>query len=268
MSLPKKKVNVFIVSDATGITAEMVAGSALAQFRQVEPIFKRFPNVKTEEQIKDILENAEKLEAFVIYSLVSQELRRFFRTEKKKKNVRAMDLLGPLLRRMVKIWNVVPLLRPGIFKGIDEESARLAESINFTLKHDDGQRIETLDKADLIILGISRTSKTPTSLYISCNYNLKVANFPIIPGEQPPKTIFTLRLRKVGFTISPARAAFLRQERLKYLESTDYTDIESIRRELKYSQKIFRDIQGLKVLDVTNKSIEEIATDIMGNGQY
>ncbi len=265
MSLPKKEVNVFIVSDATGITAEMVAGSALAQFRQVEPIFKRFPNVKTEEQIKDILENAEKLEAFVIYSLVSQELRRFFRTEKKKKNVRAMDLLGPLLRRMVKIWNVVPLLRPGIFKGIDEESARLAESINFTLKHDDGQKIETLDKADLIILGISRTSKTPTSLYISCNYNLKVANFPIIPGEQPPKTIFTLRQRKIGFTISPARAAFLRQERLKYLESTDYTDIESIRRELKHSQKIFGDIQGLKVLDVTNKSIEEIATDIMGN---
>ncbi len=265
MSLPKKEVNVFIVSDATGITAEMVASSALAQFRQVEPIFKRFPNVKTEEQIKDILENAEKLEAFVIYSLVSQELRRFFRTEKKKKNIRAMDLLGPLLRRMVKIWNVVPLLRPGIFKGIDEESARLAESINFTLKHDDGQKIETLDKADLIILGISRTSKTPTSLYISCNYNLKVANFPIIPGEQPPKTIFTLRQRKVGFTISPARAAFLRQERLKYLESTDYTDIESIRRELKHSQKIFRDIQGLKVLDVTNKSIEEIATDIMGN---
>jgi regulator of PEP synthase PpsR (kinase-PPPase family) len=268
MSLPKKKVNVFIVSDATGTTAEMVASAALAQFRQVEPIFKRFPNVRTEEQIKDILENAEKLEAFVIYSLASQEMRRFFRAEKKKKNVRAMDLLGPLLRRMVKIWNVVPIFRPGIFKGIDEESARLAESINFTLKHDDGQRIETLDEAELIILGISRTSKTPTSLYIACNYNLKVANFPIIEGEQPPKSILTLQCRKVGFTISPARVSSLRQERLRYLESTDYTEIESIRRELKYSQKIFRDIQGLKVLDVTNKSIEEIATEIMENGQY
>jgi len=264
----EKKVNVFIVSDATGTTAEMVASAALAQFRQVEPIFKRFPNVRTEEQIKDILENAEKLEAFVIYSLASQEMRRFFRAEKKKKNVRAMDLLGPLLRRMVKIWNVVPIFRPGIFKGIDEESARLAESINFTLKHDDGQRIETLDEAELIILGISRTSKTPTSLYIACNYNLKVANFPIIEGEQPPKSILTLQCRKVGFTISPARVSSLRQERLRYLESTDYTEIESIRRELKYSQKIFRDIQGLKVLDVTNKSIEEIATEIMENGQY
>ena len=112
MSLPKKKVNVFIVSDATGTTAEMVASAALAQFRQVEPIFKKFPNIRTEEQIKDILENAEKLEAFVIYSLASQEMRRFFRAEKKKKNVRAMDLLGPLLRRMVKIWNGVPIFRP------------------------------------------------------------------------------------------------------------------------------------------------------------
>ncbi len=268
MSLTQKKVNVFIVSDATGITAEMVASSALAQFRQVEPIFKRFPNVETEEQIKDILENAEKLEAFVIYSLVSRKLRRFFRTEKKKKNVRSMDLLGPLLRRMVKIWDVVPLFRPGIFKGIDEESAHLAESINFTMKHDDGQRIETLDKADLIILGISRTSKTPTSLYIACNYNLKVANYPIVSGEEPPKAIFTLRCRKVGFIISPARVSSLRQERLTYLQSSDYADIESIRRELKYSQKIYRDIQGLKVVDVTSKSIEEIATEIVEDGQY
>jgi regulator of PEP synthase PpsR (kinase-PPPase family) len=263
MSLSKKKVSVFIVSDATGMTAEMLASSALAQFVQIEPIFQRFPNVKTRNQIEDILENAEKIEAFIIYSLVSKDLRRFFRTERKKKKVRAMDLLGPLLRRMGKVWNMAPLLSPGIFKGIDQESARLAESINFTLKHDDGQRIESLDQADLIILGISRTSKTPTSLYIACNYNLKVANFPIVPGEQPPKKIFTLHQPKIGFTISPARAAFLRQHRFDYLGQTDYTDIESIRSELKHSHKIYRDIQGLRRLDVTDKSIEEIANEIV-----
>ena len=265
MSLDKKKVNVFIVSDATGITAEMVASAALVQFRQVEPIFQRFPNIKAKEQLIDILENAEKDNAFIVYSLVSKELRSFFRTERKKTNVRAMDLLGPLLRRMGKVWNMAPLLSPGIFKGIDidEESARLAESINFTLQHDDGQRVETLDEADLIILGISRTSKTPTSLYIACNYSLKVANFPIIPGERLPKKIFTLHQRIIGFMISPALLAFFRQKRLGYLGQTDYTDIESIRKELKHSHKIFRDIPNIKVLDVSNKSIEEIASEII-----
>lgn len=263
MGLDKKTVNVFIVSDASGVTAEMVASSALVQFGQIEPVFQRFPNVHSKEQIIDILERAENLKAFVVYSLISKELRKFLRTERKKRNVRAMDLLGPLLRRMGRMWNMTPLLRPGIFKGINDESAHLAEAINFTLKHDDGQRIETLDEADLVILGISRTSKTPTSLYIACNYSLKVANFPIVPGEQPPEKIFTLQQRKVGFTITPARLAFLRQTRLGYLGQTDYTDIESIREELRHSHKIFREIQSLKVLDVSNRSIEEIASEIM-----
>lgn len=265
MSLVKKKVNVFIVSDATGITAEMVTSAALVQFSQIEPIFQRFSNIRAKEQVIDILTRAEQENAFIVYSLVSKELRRFFRTERKKTKVRAMDLLGPLLRRMGRAWNLDPLLRPGIFKGIDidEESTRLAESINFTLKHDDGQRVDTLDEADLIILGISRTSKTPTSLYIACNYYMKVANFPIIQDEQPPPQIFTLHQRKIGFTISPAQLAFYRQKRLGYLGQTDYTDIESIRKELKYSHKIYRDIQNIRVLDVSNKSIEEIASEII-----
>lgn len=268
MSLTKKKVNVFIVSDATGMTAEMLAASALVQFKQVEPVFKRFPNVNTKEQVAQILESAEQLGAFVVYSLVSRELRSYFRVERKRRRVNAMDLLGPLLRRMGRMWNAAPIMRPGIFKGAGQESIQLAESINFTLKHDDGQRLATVDKADLIILGISRTSKTPTSIYISCTYDLKVANIPIIPGENLPKKIFNLPQRKIGFTISPARAAFLRQKRFEYLERTDYTDLDAIRDELKHSQRLFREIRGIKLLDVTNKSIEEIATEIMESEPY
>jgi len=263
MSLPKRKVHVFIVSDATGITAERVMSAVLVQFKQIKPIFKRFPYIRTKEQIKDILARAEKLEAIVIYSLVSQELRTWIHTEKGKKSVQAIDLLGPLLGRMERLWNIIPAFRPGLLKGIGEESIRLAESIDFTLKHDDGQAIQTLGKADLIILGVSRTSKTPTSLYLSCNNNLRVANVPIILNVQPPKKIFTLKRRKVGFTIAPKRLAFIRQQRLKYAGATDYTDIMSIREELKYSHEIFRQISGLRVIDVTNSSIEEIANKIV-----
>ena len=158
---------------------------------------------------------------------------------------------------------MIPAFRPGLLKGLGEESMRLAESIDFTLKHDDGQSINTLGKTDLIILGVSRTSKTPTSLYLSCNNNLKVANVPIILNVQPPKKIFTLKRRKVGFTIAPEKLAFIRQERLKYAGSTDYTDISFIKRELAYSHEIFNQINGLQVVDVTNSSIEEMANKIV-----
>ncbi|MEW6675814.1 MAG: pyruvate, water dikinase regulatory protein [Nitrospirota bacterium] len=259
----KKKVHVFIVSDATGITAEMVISAVLVQFKEIEPIFKKFPYIKTKEQIKAILTQAEAVKGIVIYSMVSQELRSWIRKEKRKIDVYTIDLLGPLLDRIRKLWNLNPMLSPGLLRGIGEESIRLAESIDFTLRHDDGQGMETLEIADLIILGVSRTSKTPTSLYLSCNNNLKVANVPIILGMKPPNKVFILKTQRVGFTIAPERLAFIRQKRLKYAGATDYTDITHIKKELEYSHRIFNQINGLQVIDVTNSSIEEIANKII-----
>ena len=263
MNPPKKKVHVFIVSDATGITAEMVISAVLVQFKEIEPVFKRFPYIKTKEQIKAILSQAEAVQGIVIYSLISQELRAWVRREKRKIDIYTIDILGPLLERLEKIWNLNPILNPGLFRGIGEESFRLAESIDFTLRHDDGQGVETMDKADLVILGVSRTSKTPTSLYLSCNNNLKVANLPIILDIKPPEKVFTLKTQTVGFIISPERLAFIRQKRLKYAESIDYTDITQIKKELEYSHQIFNRIKGLQLIDVTNSSIEELANKII-----
>jgi len=263
MSLSKRKVHVFIVSDSTGTTAEMVINAVLVQFKEIKPIFKKFPYIKTKEQIKAILTKAEEVQGIVIYSLVLQELRNWLRTEKRKINVYTIDLLGPIMDRIGRLWNLNPEFRPGLLRGIGEESFRLAESIDFTLKHDDGQGIETLEKADLILLGVSRTSKTPTSLYLSCNNNLKVANVPIILGLKLPNKVFTAKNQRVGFTISPERLAFIRQKRLKYTESSDYTDILQIRKELGYSHQIFSQIKGLQIIDVTNSSIEEIANKII-----
>jgi regulator of PEP synthase PpsR (kinase-PPPase family) len=262
MSPPKKKVHVFIISDATGMTAEMVISAVLVQFKEIKPIFKRFPYIKTKEQIKAILTQAKAVQGIVIYSLVLQELRTWIRKEKRKMNVYTIDLLGPFMERIGRLWNVVPALRPGLLRKIGEESIRFAESIDFTLKHDDGQGIDTLEKADLIILGVSRTSKTPTSLYLSCNNGLKVANVPIIEGMKPPNKVFTVKTQKVGLTIAPERLAFIRQKRLKYAGSTDYTDISHVKKELEYSHRIFNQIKGLQVIDVTNSSIEEIANKV------
>jgi regulator of PEP synthase PpsR (kinase-PPPase family) len=263
MSQPKRKVQVFILSDATGMTAEMVISAVLIQFKEIKPVFKRFPYIKTKEQIKTILEKAEAVQGIVIYSLVLQELRTWIRKEERKMNVHTIDLLGPFLERIGKLWKLIPMLRPGLLRGIGEESFRLAESIDFTLKHDDGQGVETLDKADVVIIGVSRTSKTPSSLYLSCNNNLKVANVPIIMDMKPPNKVFKLKTQKVGFTISPERLAFIRQKRLQYAGSSDYTDMMQIEKELEYSHRIFNQINGLNVIDVTNSSIEEIANKVI-----
>jgi hypothetical protein len=263
MSPPKQKAYVFIVSDATGLTAERVISAVVVQFKAISPLFKRFPYIKTRDQIGDILARAEKVGAIVIYSLVSQELRKWMLREKGKRDVYTIDLLGPLLERMGRLWNMIPAFRPGLLTGLGEESMRLAESIDFTLKHDDGQGIRTLGRADLILIGVSRTSKTPTSLYLSCNHGLKVANVPIILNVDPPKKIFTLKRRKVGLTISPERLAFIRQRRLTYAGPTDYTNITHIKEELSYCKSIFKQIKGLQIVDVTNSSIEEIANKLM-----
>ncbi len=262
MSPHERKVYVFIVSDATGMTAERVISAVLLQFKQIKPVFKRYPYIKTREQMADILARAEAAGGIVIYSLVSEELRKWLDQEEKKRAIHTIDLLGPLLKRMARHWNMIPAFRPGLLKGLGEESIRLAESIDFTLKHDDGQGVGSLGKADLILLGVSRTSKTPTSLYLSCNNSLKVANVPIIPHVEPPKKVFSLKRRKVGLTIAPERLAFIRERRLKYAGSMDYTDLASIKEELAYCREIFERIEGLKVIDVTNSSIEEIANKI------
>jgi regulator of PEP synthase PpsR (kinase-PPPase family) len=256
-------VNVFIVSDATGITAERVISAALLQFKQITPVFKKYPYIRTEAQMEDILTRAEGSGGILIYSIVSEQLRRWFRREQKNRDIDTIDLLGPLLKRMGRLWNMIPVLRPGLLKGVGEESIRLAESIDFTLKHDDGQGVNDLGKSDIILLGLSRTSKTPTSLYLSCNHGLKVANVPLVPEIDPPKKIFTLKTKKVGLTISADRLAFIRQKRLKYAAGSGYTDMTRIRQEQAYCRQVFERIGNIQVIDVTHSSVEEIANSIM-----
>ncbi len=263
MGSSKRNVQIFIISDATGTTAEMVISAVLVQFKEIKPILKRYPYIKTREQIDEILNKAHVVRGIVIYSLVSKELRTWIRKEERKMDLYTIDLVGPLLEGMGRFWDLAPVLRPGLFRGIREASFRLADSIDFTLRHDDGQGVETLGKADIIILGVSRTSKTPTSLYLSCNNYLKVANIPIILDMEPPAKVLKLKAKKVGFTISPHRLAYIRQTRLKYAGSINYTDMTMIKRELAYCHRIFNQIKELNVIDVTSSSIEEIANMVL-----
>jgi len=241
----------------------MVISAVLLQFKEVDPVFKKFPYIKTKEQIRTIIDQAEAAQGIVIYSLVSEELRVWIRRETRKVNLFAVDILGPHLESIAKMWNLIPTFIPGRRRRVSEESIRLAEAIDFTLKHDDGQGIDTIQDADIILFGVSRTSKTPTSLYLSCNFTLKVANVPLIDGIKPPEGIFDLTMQKVGLMIEPERLAFIREKRMKYAAARHYLDIAHIQRELEYSQKIFHQIPGIQIIDVTHSSIEEVANKII-----
>ena len=263
MQTKKRQVHVFIVSDATGATAERVINAALVQFDGIAPVFKKFSFVKTTEQMAEIITQAQELDAIVIYSLVSEEIRKWIYANKHKWRIYLIDIIGPILKNMQRLWDVIPKLRPGILGGIGEETYRLADTIDYTLKHDDGQNIETIDLADLVILGLSRTSKTPTSLYLACNHNLKVANVPILCDVPPPDQIYDVRAPVIGLMIEANRLTLLRGSRFLSAESVEYSDLASIRSEILYCNKIYRKIRLLQTINVSHRSIEEIANSIL-----
>lgn len=257
----KIALHVFVISDATGRTAESVIKAVLVQFPDIEPQMRRLPNVRTKNEITEILDRAEGVHGTVIYSLVSGELRDFIKREGKRRKLILFDLLGPLLGQMRRLFNLIPVSTPGLLAHVQEESLRIAQAIEFTLRHDDGLGVDTLDEADLIILGVSRSSKTPTSIYLACNHLRKVANIPIVPDGELPQQIYRTRVPKVGFTIDPERLAEIRKVRIKNLPG--YTDLRHILMEVERSREIFRRLPGIQILDVTYLSIEEIAGRIM-----
>ncbi len=260
----KKNVSVHVVSDATGLTAERVIQAVLVQFsKQIVPTITRHPYLKNIKQLESILDEAESDQGLVIYSLVSKELREWIRGETAHRDIEIIDLLGPLLDRMGKLFKIMPTMHPGILSLLGEESIRLAESIDFTMRHDDGQGLETLGQADLIIVGVSRTSKTPTSIYLSCNYSMKVANVPLVLNVQPPRKIYTLKKpKKVGFTIDPSRLSMIRSRRYNGYSVDGYLEERTIAKELAYSRQIFSRIEDLQIIDVTYNTIEETANII------
>ncbi len=252
---------VLIVSDATGRTAEAVIRAVLVQFPEVRPELTIFANVRTKDRLMEVLRRAEASGGILVYSIVIDELRRLIRKEGRRRNLILFDLLGPLMARLRRLFNLVPILTPGLVDPVHRESLRMAEAIDFTLKHDDGLGMESIGQADLVILGVSRTSKTPTSIYLACNHGLKVANVPILADRELPLQIMQSPQPKVGFTIDPERLMILRRARMKELPL--YADPRHVYREVDHSERIFRRIRNLSVIDVTDLSIEEISSRII-----
>jgi regulator of PEP synthase PpsR (kinase-PPPase family) len=257
----RKKINIFVVSDGTGTTAESVLASVAVQFRGVEFDVRRFPFTRTQEQLEEIIDQAPQGKCVIVFTLVAEDLGKILIERGQAKKLTVVDVMGPLISTFSDILRHAPKMKPGIFRHEQEEMYRLTGAIHYTLSHDDGMGLETLDEADLIILGVSRTGKTPTSIYLSCR-KLKVANIPIIHPVPLSAMVSKAPAKKVGFQMSADRLIQLRGERVRRMSSANlprYAKKAHIFKELEYCQQLFRKLPSLRVIDVTDRSIEEIA---------
>jgi regulator of PEP synthase PpsR (kinase-PPPase family) len=256
--------HVFVVSDGSGGTAEQVLKAALMQFEGAAVEVKRWPEVRTEEQIRQVVQEAKQVAAFVVHTLVSDDLRDAMLRESRLYHVEAIDLMGPLLARLSHQLSISPAEKPGLFRQLNEEYFRRIETMEFAFHHDDGRRAHELDKAEIVLVGVSRTFKTPLSIYLAF-LGWFVANVPVVMGIDLPPGLFDLKHSCViGLTIDPARLAALRRVRAQRLGGAtgNYADPVTVRQEVAYALHLFQ-AQRWPVIEVTGKPIEETATEIL-----
>ena len=254
---------IIAVSDGTGTTADTVARAALAQFDTHVDVEIR-PNTRTVEQVQEVIAEASHTGGIIVHTLVSDELRREILNAGRAQNVPVIDLLGPLLVRLAETLSAAPRARPGVFKSFETGYLFRIDALDFTVRHDDGLLRHDLAQADLILLGLSRTAKTPLSIYLAYQ-GWKVANLPLVPGLPIPSELFELpKNRIIGLKISPERLLELRVKGDDHpgISPIFYRDPAYIRKEVGYAQEIFSK-GGWAIVDMSHKSVEEAASEIL-----
>jgi regulator of PEP synthase PpsR (kinase-PPPase family) len=257
--------HVYLLSDATGETAEKIVMAALTQFREKEVRVRRISNVRTKNQVYEALDAALKERGMVVYTVVNRELAQLIHAECDALGLPCLDLITPLLMRLAEFFGRSPKEMPGLLHGVDEEYFRRIEALEFTVKNDDGQEVRYLTQADIVLVGVSRTSKTPLSIYLA-HRGWKVANVPLVKGIEPPAELFQVDPGRVaGLLIDPQRLVEMRAARLRNLgqdPKTAYADFEKIEEELKEARAFFRR-HGWVVVDVSGKAVEESANEVL-----
>ena len=256
---------IYLLSDATGETAEKMVLAALTQFRDKPVRMTRINNVRTKNQVYESLDEALSNNGLVVYTIVNRELAQLVHDECDGLGLVSIDLLTPLLLKVAHCLGRSPKETPGLLHGVDEAYFRRIEAIEFTVKHDDGQEPRNLYLADIVLVGISRTSKTPLSIYLA-HRGWKVANVPLVNGIDPPPQLFEVDPKKIAaLVIDPQRLVEVRAARLRNLGQDPraaYADYEEIEEELKHAKKLFRRYPWV-VVDVSSKAVEETANEVL-----
>ncbi len=261
--------NSFIVlaaSDATGGLAQNLAVAAVRQFKDINVRISRRGRIVSREQIVTLVSEAKEKQAVIVFTMVSQAVRRELLSEAKKEGVVAMDVMGPVLDMLSHYFHRLPSDEPGLQYKATQDYYKRTEAVEFAVRHDDGLGLETIHEADIILLGISRTSKTPLSIYLAFQ-GYRCANVPIVREMPLAEKIYELDRKKMfGLVVSSEKLASVRSTRLKKLgrpDSENYAQLDHIEEELKCAREVFGKLGGIPVIDVTGKATEEVASEIL-----
>ncbi|MBJ6724676.1 pyruvate, water dikinase regulatory protein [Geomesophilobacter sediminis] len=258
--------HVYLLSDATGETVERVARAALHQFKDIDVILHRAGQIRTREDIERALDEATREPGLIFFTLVNSDLAQFIRNETELRGLEAVDLITPLLFKLAEFLETPAQKVPGLQYEMNSEYYRRMEAVDFTVKQDDGQEPRNLFKADIVLVGVSRTSKTPLSMYLA-HKGYKVANVPLVQGIDPPPELWQVRQdRIVGLIIDVQRLVDIRSARLRNLRQNpraSYADYQQIEDELAYCRRFYRQHPEWYIIDVTNRSVEESAAEIL-----
>jgi regulator of PEP synthase PpsR (kinase-PPPase family) len=265
-----KDLKIIILSDGTGETASSMTQAAAMQFNDKEVVFTRYKNIRTKLQVDSIFQDAALKHDLIVYTIVSPELREYIVELSDKFNVPSIDLLGPLLSSLSSYLESKPAVRPGAFHEVNDQYFKRIAAMEYTIQHDDGKNVNFLDEADIVILGISRTSKTPLSMYLSLQ-GWKVCNVPIVHGIPMPPEIFQTNPNKiVGLTIQAEVLQGIRKARLERLgkdsyssNAENYASLEHVVKDIEYANDIFKQNKRWPIFDVSGKALEETATEII-----
>jgi [pyruvate, water dikinase]-phosphate phosphotransferase / [pyruvate, water dikinase] kinase len=263
----KKIYQIYLISDSTGETLERIFLALKAQFKNIEYKVHPYSFTRTENQILKILEDAKKnTNSIILYTIVDNNLAKCLANHSDKYEMPCFGILGNLILSFSKLLNQKASHEPSGQHALNDQYYERIEAIQFTMNHDDGNLINEIDKSDIILLGVSRTSKTPTSIYLA-NKGFKTSNIPLVNGKSLPKILKENPKIScvVGLNTEAERLVDIRKNRMNTLRETDnkkYTSIEEIQKEINDAKKLFKRY-GWPSIDVTRKSVEEVAASII-----
>lgn len=257
-------LNIYIISDSTGATAETFVKSVVMHFPNVEFNINRKFNIDTQEKIDKIFEKIPQ-DSIIIQTIAEKKLEDYLKEKAKEKRIKFIDILGQALSLFEKVTGQKPLREKKLTRQLSKDYFSMIESIEFAVKYDDGKDPRGIKEADIVLLGVSRTSKTPVTMLLATK-DYKVFNLPLVPEIRLPEEVFEIDPKRIiGLTINPDKLSKIREDRSKGLglkSESEYFDKERINRELEYAKGVFEDLD-CKVFDVTLNTIEQTATNVL-----
>jgi hypothetical protein len=259
------RFHVHLVSDATGETLNAIVKAALAQFEGMDVQEHSYVLVRNSRQLERALEHVHAEPGLVFFTLVNQQLRRELITRCAAENLPCLDVLEGPIAMMRQFLGTAESNRPGAQHDVDQRYLQRIEALNFTIQHDDGQALDTINGAEVVLVGASRTSKTPTCVYLAIR-GVRAANIPLVPGIRPPPQLLAAKGPLiVGLWASPDRLVQVRRNRLTTMgeaRDTEYVDLEAVRAEISNTRKLF-ETQDWPAIDVSRRSVEETAASVI-----